>query len=97
MKPGLYNARPTSPKWCKTVGDVPDAPHFVILVGGSIHVPDEPGYPGGSEPVLEYRLYTSREDWQAAVEELAKKGDLNWKAVQVVPAKVTKTITVAVE
>jgi len=84
-------------KWCRTVGEVPAGPHFVILKSGGVHVPDAPGYPGGRESYLDYMLFVDEAAWKAEVEELVKKGEKDWKAVRVDPAEIVTSVSVSVK
>lgn len=96
-----------SSKFIHNKNDVPDEPHWVILEFSSIHVPGDErsktnpghGYPARSEPIVTYRAFTNREDWEDEIRRLEGSvySSKNYRAIYVVPAKVSQEVNVNVE
>ena len=60
-------------------GDIPDGPHWAIVVFGSIYIPGDErsrtnpghGYPGGTESTTSYYVCKDEAEWQQEVERRA--------------------------
>lgn len=90
------------------VSELPSESFYAILYSESVTIPGDErsrtnpghGYPEHSVSYWRMETFTSKEEWSAEVESLSRQtgyGRQEFKAVRIVPAKVTTAISVSVD
>lgn len=82
---------------------LPTTDHFAILEYSNIHIPGDQrsreapghGYPASNEPIVQYRAYLDRAEWEAEIQRLeTSKFSRPYSAIIVTVPKITAHVTV---
>ena len=90
-------------RWVHSKDEMPTEPHYAIMEFGSIYIPGDErsrtnpghGYPGGSEPKIDYIVFKNREAWETYIK--LNKGSKNFIPVYNTPATIKTTVNVLVD
>jgi len=82
--------------------DFPNHKHWAIIEYGSIHIPGDErsrtnlghGYPESSQPIVTYKTYDNKEDWEKEIRALEKYDNKKYSAFLVTPAIVNTSVQV---
>jgi len=91
-------------KWCYSIGEIPEGPHYAILENRSIDIPGDErsrthpghGYPASTEEVWNYIVFDNSSEWEAEVKTRAESrfGSKNFVAISATPASIRTTVHV---
>lgn len=86
--------------------DVPQTPHYVIIVFSSIYIQGDErsktcpghGYPASNQPTAEYISYGNDvESWKKEIQRKTEYGDENFVAFKANPASITREVKINVK
>lgn len=89
-----------------SLSDIPAGPHFAIIRTTSVTIPGDErsrthpghGYPESTETFITYQAFTDRAKWEAEIASLsAQRYGGPFRALAVTPAKVSTSVSVAVD
>jgi len=94
-----------SPTYVSNKDHIPKEPHWAIIEFSLIHVPGDErsrthpghGYPAHTETQITYKAFTDEDEWAFAVEELERQGRVEYKAMKVIPARVSTHVRVDID